>query len=94
MDFPDQLDAPPKARPKRVVNHGQQFDYQVRMLSEGALGTILLGRSSINPNKLSNTLNEMARQGYRNTFQVLERRRMLLFWTRESLLLSFERSIL
>jgi len=95
MAFGDELDASPRAaaKSKSIVNHGQRFDYQVRVLCEGALGTILLGRSSINPDKLTDALNQMTRTGYRNTFQVLERRRLFIFWSRESLLLTFERSI-
>ncbi len=91
MTFGDELEAKPQQ--KFVINHGQRFDYQVRSLPEGALGTILLGRSSIKPHKLNNILNEMSAKGYRNTFQVLERKRMLIFWTRESLLLTFVRSL-
>lgn len=98
MAFGDELDTSPQpqssTKSSSVVNHGQRFDYQVQLLSEGALGTIFLGRSSINRAKLANALNDMARRGYRNTFQVLERRRMLIFWSRESLLLTFERSII
>jgi hypothetical protein len=77
----------------RTVNDGHRYDYQVRIVSEGALGTILVGKSKVNPEKLAGALNDMARQGYRCTFQVLERRRMLLFWSRESVICTFERAL-
>ena len=75
----------PKARPTRYL-------YSVEQYSEGAIGTILLGGSKFNPAKLSNMINAQAAQGYRMIFQVKEERRMLLFWKRESIIMTFEKA--
>ena len=63
------------------------------MVTEGVLGTLLLGRSKIRPERVERMLNEMGSRGYRNSFQVLEKCRFLLFWQRETLIITFERSL-
>ena len=63
------------------------------MVTEGVLGTLLLGRSKIRPERVERMLNAMGARGYRNSFQVLEKRRFLLFWQRETLIITFERSL-
>jgi len=74
-------------------SHGARYSYEVRLVSQGVLGTLLLGRSRIRAEAVSGVLNEMGSRGYRNTFQVLESRRFLIFWQRETLIITFERSV-
>jgi len=74
------------------VTGGSRYSYAVRLISEGVLGTLLLGRSKIRPEKVARLLNEMGARGYRNSFQVLEKRRFLIFWQRETLIITFERT--
>lgn len=108
MDFPDHTDdyTPSRSGPQpvvrnqqsrpstgKLVNDGHHYHYIVEKFSEGAIGTILLGASSFNPDKLSEIINTHASAGYRMIFQVKEHRRMLLFWKRESILMTFERAI-
>lgn len=63
--------------------------YKVEIVSEGALGTLFLGSSAIPVEKLEARLNIMARQGWEHVFQVLEKKRFLLFWTRETVIVTF-----
>lgn len=63
-------------------------EYKVIDVTEGALGTIFLGASSLPLKKLEATLNQYAKQGWQVVFQVIERKRFLLFWSRESVVLT------
>lgn len=102
MDFPDTaIDQKPRrssrssvsTSSKTLVNDGHRYQYVVDKYSEGAVGTILLGASSFNADKLTDMINTRAKAGFRMVFQVKEQRRMLLFWTRESIVMTFERAI-
>lgn len=70
----------------------QKFsEYKVLVVTEGALGTIFLGASSLPIKKLETTLNQYAKQGWQVAFQVIERKRFLLFWSREAVVLTLGR---
>lgn len=66
-------------------------EYKVVIVSEGALGTVFLGASSLPVAKLEAALNKFAGEGWQLTFQVIEKRRFLLFWTRETVVLTLGR---
>ncbi|MHA7811837.1 MAG: DUF4177 domain-containing protein [Phycisphaerales bacterium] len=103
MDFPDdQLDGfnPDKLQPaqrqgstSKDRSRFERYDYKTVRLSEGVLGAMLTGSSNLDTKKLETILNEYAMSGYRLVFQVLEQKRTLLFWKRESLILTFERPL-
>jgi len=109
MDFPDHTSDYDSPRPQPVirqpqpvarraakgqsVSDGHRYIYTVDKYSEGAIGTILLGASSFNPSKLSAIINKRAGAGYRMVFQIKEQRRLLLFWKRESIIITFEKAI-
>lgn len=66
-------------------------EYKVVQVSEGALGTLFLGASGMPLKKLETTLNKEAAAGWQLVFQVIERRRFWLFWTRESVIITLGR---
>ena len=65
--------------------------YKVVSVSEGALGTIILGASGLPLEKLEFELNKQAAEGWEMVFQVIEAKRFWLFWTRETVVLTFGR---
>ncbi|MFT6491971.1 MAG: hypothetical protein ACJAWP_000863 [Porticoccus sp.] len=62
--------------------------YKVMAISEGALGTIFLGASGFPLKKMETVLNEQAAEGWQLVFQVVERRRLWLFWARETVIVT------
>ena len=67
------------------------MEYEVIKVSEGGLGTLLFGASGFPVRKLRDTLNEHGAAGWRLVFQVIEIRRYMLFWKRETVIITFER---
>jgi len=67
-------------------------EYKVVEVMEGGCGTLLWGSSRIPRKKLEDVLNAEARDGWELVFQVVEARRFLLLWTRESVILTLGRS--
>jgi hypothetical protein len=59
---------------------------------EGGCGMLLWGSSKIPVQKLEKLLNEHARDGWEVVFQVVEARRLLLLWTRESMIVTLGRN--
>lgn len=57
-------------------------------MSEGGLGTIFLGSSSIPVKKLEVVMNDEVKNGWQVVFQVLEYKRFLLYWKRETVILT------
>ena len=62
--------------------------YKVIEIAEGGCGTLLLGAATIPTRKLEQRLNEEAANGWRVVFQIIEKQRFLLFWTRERVLVT------
>jgi len=91
---PQQASHPPKQQSQRnQVNDGHRYNYLIEKYSEGAIGTVLLGASSFNPSKIASIVNKHAGAGYRMVFMIKESRRMLLFWKRECIIMTFERAV-
>ena len=63
-------------------------EYKVIHVMEGGLGTVLLGSSGLPLEKLEVTLNREAADGWQVVFQVIENRRFLLFWNRETVIVT------
>jgi hypothetical protein len=68
-------------------------EFKVIAIEEGALGTIFLGSSKIPIKKMNQVLNEYGQQGWSVDFQLIEQKRMLLFWSRESVIITLSRQI-
>lgn len=65
--------------------------YKVELVREGVLGTLFFGASKINEKKLEKIMNEYAGLGWEMKFMVVESRRLLLFWNRETVIITFEK---
>lgn len=66
-------------------------EYKILTVSEGVIGTLFLGASGLPIEKLEATLNREAAEGWQLVFQVIEHRRLWLFWTRETVVLTLGR---
>ena len=66
-------------------------EYKVVHLTEGGCGTVLLGSSGLPLKKIEATMNSLAGEGWQVVFQVIEKKRFLLFWEREALIITFGR---
>lgn len=65
--------------------------YKLELITEGGCGTILLGSAGLPIKKIETIINQHAAQGWQVVFQVIEQKRFLLFWTRETLVVTFGR---
>ena len=65
--------------------------YKVIHVAEGGCSTLLFGASGMPIEKLEETLNEEAKDGWQLVFMVLEQKRYLLFWTREAAIVTLGR---
>lgn len=66
-------------------------EYKIVIYQESAFGSFLLWQSKIDPLKLTDFLNEHAKEGYRVVTMERENRRMLLFFSREAMVITLER---
>lgn len=66
-------------------------EYKLILIKEGGCGTIFLGASGIPMQKMEAELNAHAAEGWHVVFQILEKKRFLLFWTREAIIITFGR---
>ncbi len=66
-------------------------EYKVYIYKESLMGTLFLGSSKVDPDKMTKALNELAQQGWKVITMERESRRMLLFWSRDAFLLLLER---
>jgi len=66
-------------------------EYKVIHVVEGGLGTIILGASGIPVKKMETVLNLEASDGWQVVFQVIEKKRFLLFWSREAVIITLGR---
>ena len=66
---------------------------QIVTVEEGALGTIFLGASTIPIKRMEEILNEHGQEGWGVEFQLIEQKRMALFWKRESVVITLSREI-
>ncbi|RXJ74618.1 DUF4177 domain-containing protein [Veronia nyctiphanis] len=66
-------------------------EYKVVHVVEGGCGTILLGASGIPVQKMEAELNTLAQDGWQVVFQVIEKKRFLLFWAREAVIITLGR---
>ncbi len=65
--------------------------YKVVCVEEGGCSTLLLGHAQLPLGRVQTVLNEQAGQGWQLVFQVIEKRRYFLFWTREALIITLGR---
>lgn len=68
-------------------------EYKTVIYQEGALGSLFLGQSKVNPVKFSTFLNSHAEQGWRVVTMEKDIRRMFLLFSREAFLVILERDL-
>ncbi|MFP6621678.1 MAG: DUF4177 domain-containing protein [Pirellulaceae bacterium] len=66
-------------------------EYKIIHVAEGGLGTLLLGASGLPMKKMEAMLNQEAAGGWQVVFQVIEKKRYLLFWQREAVIITLAR---
>ena len=66
-------------------------EYKAHIFQEGAIGSLFLGESKVNANRLTKELNILAQDGWKVISMERERRRMMWFFSREAFLLILER---
>lgn len=66
-------------------------EYKVEIVTEGGCGTLLVGSSGLPIKRLEATLNQAAAEGWELVFQVIEKKRFWLFWTRETVVITLGR---
>jgi hypothetical protein len=66
-------------------------EYKVHIYAESVLGSLLFGQGKTNAEKLTKTLNDFAKEGWRVISMERETRRMLLISSREAFLFVLER---
>ena len=69
----------------------QYKEYKIIHIVEGGLGTIFLGASGMPIKKMEVTLNKEVADGWQVVFQVIEKKRFLLFWQREAVIITMGR---
>ena len=68
-------------------------EYKVISIEEGAIGTLFLGSSKIPLAKMNKVFLDLGQEGWSVDFQLIEQKRMLLFWTRESVIVTLSREM-
>ena len=66
-------------------------EYKVVHIVEGIIGTLFLGSSGLPLEKMEKELNILARDGWQLVFQVIEKKRLWLFWEREAIIITVGR---
>ncbi len=66
-------------------------EYKVLEISEGGCSTLFFGSAPIPTDKLQAIFNQGVKEGWQVVFQLVERKRFLLFWSRESVIVTFGR---
>ena len=69
-------------------NRMQYLKYKVIVIEESGLSTLLVGSAKLPIEKIERTLNQQAKTGWQVVFQVIEKRRFLLFWSREAMVVT------
>lgn len=70
-----------------------KYEYKTVIYKEGLFSSILLGSAKVDPERLSETLNQYGRQGWRVVTMERESRRAFLIFRREAFLVVLERVI-
>lgn len=63
-------------------------EYKIISITEGGCGTLLFGSSGIPVAKMESELNRYVKDGWQVVFQIVENKRFLLFWTRETIIVT------
>jgi len=75
---------------RRMETKSRYKEYRVAYVAEQGLGR-LFGSGGVPVQKMEAALNEAVAEGWQVVFQLVERRRFLLFWRRRAVLITFGR---
>ncbi len=70
------------------MSESKYKEYKVIHIMEGGCGSIFFGASGIPVKKMENELNKHLANGYEVVFQVIEKKRFLLLWKREAIVIT------
>ena len=68
-------------------------EFKVEVVTESALSTLFLGSAKMPTQKIESVMNKYGLDGWDVVFQIVEKRRMLLFWNREAMVITFSREL-
>ena len=68
-------------------------EYKLEVVTESALSTFFLGSAKMPIKKIEEVMNRHGLQGWDVVFQVIEKRRFLLFWNSEAMVITFSRDL-
>lgn len=68
-------------------------EYKVEVVKEGALSSLIFGASKMPIKKMETLMNTYGQEGWDISFQVIEKHRLFFFWTREAVVITFERRL-
>jgi len=66
-------------------------EYKLEIIKEGALSSILFGSSKLPLKKMGEVMNNYGADGWDISFQLIERHRLFLFFSREAVIITFSR---
>lgn len=64
-------------------------EYKVVTIKEGALSSLLFGANKMPIKKMEAVMNQYGQEGWEVSFQVIEKHRLFLFWSREAVVITF-----
>ena len=68
-------------------------EFKVDVVKESALSTFFFGSAKMPIKKMEEVMNLNGLQGWELVFQIVEKRRFLLFWNREATVMTFSRDL-
>lgn len=86
-----ELELPPSLPTVPPTPSGRFRQYKVITVTESGCSTILLGAASLPTDIMEQKLNQEVANGWQVVFMIVERRRYLLFWTREAVVITLGR---
>jgi hypothetical protein len=66
-------------------------EFKIEVLKENAASVIFLGNGKLPIRRMEDLLNQYGDDGWDLSFQIVEWRRLLLFWRREAAIITFSR---
>ncbi len=80
----------PYHQPRSHSNEGPR-KYKVLVIKEGFWGSLFFGASKLPIKRMEEVLNNYSDQGFNLDFMLIEKYRLLLFWTREAAVLTLSK---